>query len=255
MPPEQGAALAAPLLRDPLRAVRIMAARALAAIPSSLLAPSDERPLADALAEWRSSQLANGDRPEAHVNLGALHAQRGEGEAAREEYETALRLGPWFVPAYLNLADLERSEGHDDRAEVWLDKALVLAPDNADVHLAIGLLRVREGRLQDAVEALRQAAELAPEEAHLSVVYALALQSAGRVGEAMATLDSVHRRRPGEREPLLVLATMARETGQPGRAREAARNLLALEPNDPGAGALVRSLGESPIEERKDPTR
>jgi len=242
MVPERAVVLAAPLLRDPVRAVRITAARALATAPSTLLSPADQLPLADALAEWRAAQLANDDRPEAHVNLGALHAQRGENEAARHEYETALRLGPWFVPAYLNLADVERAEGHDGAAGAWLERALALAPKNSDVHLAIGLLRVREGRLQDAVQELERAAQLAPEDAHPTVVYAMALQATGHPGEALSALDALHERRPGEREPLLALATMAREGGEIQRARRAAHELLALAPDDPGAQALVQEL-------------
>jgi tetratricopeptide (TPR) repeat protein len=244
--PERGVALAAPLLRDPLRAVRITSARALAVVPATLLSASDQLALADALAEWRASQLANGDRPEAHVSLGALFAQKGEDEAARREYETALHLGPWFVPAYLNLADLERSEGRDAAAGEWLEKALALAPKSADVHLAMGLLRVREGRLEDAEQELQLAANLAPEDAHLAVVYAMALQARGRAPEALALLDAMHRRRPGEREPLFGIATIAREAGEPGRARQAAHDLLALVPEDPGAQALVRELDRPP---------
>jgi len=253
--PERGVALAAPLLRDPVRAVRIAAARALAAVPPTSLAASDQLPLADALAEWRASQLANDDRPEAHVSLGALHAQRGENEAARREYETALRLGPWFVPTYLNLADLERAEGRDGRAGEWLEKALALAPKNADVHLAKGLLRVREGRLQDAEPELRLASELAPEDAHLTVVYAIALQSGGRANQALALLDAFHRRRPGDREPLLAIVTIAREAGEFGRARQAAYALLSLVPDDPGAEALTRELDAPPARDPQDRPR
>ena len=253
--PEREVALAAPLLRDPVRAVRITAARALAVVPPTLLGTSDQLPLAAALAEWRAAQLANDDRPEAHVNLGALHAQRGEAEAARQEYETALRLGPWFVPAYLNLADLDRSEGREVAAGEQLEKALALAPKNADVHLAIGLLRVRQRRLQDAEQELRLAAELAPDDAHLTVVYAMALQSTGRASEALAVLDAFHRRRPGEREPLLALATIARDAGQPERARQAALALQALVQGDPGADALVRELDEPPTQEQEDRSR
>jgi tetratricopeptide (TPR) repeat protein len=253
--PDRGVPLATSLLRDPVRAVRIAAGRFLAAVPPVHLPPSAARPLADALAEWEASQRANDDRPEAHVSLGALHAQRGENQAARQEYESALRLGPWFVPTYLDLADLERSEGRDDRAGEWLEKALALAPDNPDVHLAIGLLRVREGRLEDAVHALRRAAQLAPEDAHPTVVYAMALQSQGHASEAMTALDALHRRRPGDREPLLALATIAREAGEPGRARAAAQDLLALEPDEPAAENLVRELGEPPSAEPNGRTR
>src|SRR6185295_1857328 len=113
-------------------------------------APGARNALIEPLAEWRAAQRANADRPEAHANLGALHVQLGEHDAARAEYETALRIGPWFVPAYLNLADLLRAEGRDDEGERLLRRALEIAPDSADAHHTLGLLLVRRHELAPA---------------------------------------------------------------------------------------------------------
>jgi predicted CXXCH cytochrome family protein len=210
--PAERLALLAPLLRDPVRAVRIETADALVAVPADEWAPGARDALVEPLAEWRAAQQANADRPESHVNLGALHARLGERDAARAEYEAALRLGPWFVPAYLNLADLLRQEGRDDEGERLLRRALEIAPDSADAHHALGLLLARRHELAPAIDELRRAAELAPANAHYAYVYAVALHSSGDTAQAIATLEAVQRRRPGEREIAQGLAEL-REAG------------------------------------------
>jgi tetratricopeptide (TPR) repeat protein len=154
--------------------------------------------LADALAEWRAAQMANAERPEAHVNLGAVHAQLGERDAARAQYETALRLGPWFVPAYLNLADLLREEGRDEEGERLLRRALEIAPESADAHHALGLLLVRSDRKAAAVVELARAAELAPASLAYTWVWAVALHSTGDSQRAIEVLEAFRARRPGD---------------------------------------------------------
>jgi len=130
--------LVPPLLRDTLRGVRIEAASALAA-EAGQLAPV-ERPAFDAAAaEYRAAELANADRPESHSNLGALAARLGDRAAARREYETGLRIGPWFTGLWLNLADLLREEGDDAAGERVLRRGLAVAVDKAELHQALGL--------------------------------------------------------------------------------------------------------------------
>ena len=144
--PPQDRAAAVPLLRDPLRAIRIAAAEALVDAASPDWGPGALAALGDALEEYRAAQRVNAERPESHVSLGSLAARRGELDDARREYETALRVGPWFVPAYVNLADLERAVGRDAEAEALLRRALAIAPDVAETHYALGLALVRQDR-------------------------------------------------------------------------------------------------------------
>lgn len=203
--PEQRPALLAPLLRDPVRAVRIEAAHTLTESPTETWTPADRSAHADALAEWRAAQAANADRPDAHVNLGALYARFGDRAAARAEYETALRIGPWFVPAYLNLADLFREEDRDADAEPLLRRALEIAPDSADAHHVLGLFLVRRQDLPAAIVELRRATDLAPDDTRYAYVYAVALHSAGETRQAIAFLEEFHARRPGDRSTARLL--------------------------------------------------
>jgi len=111
MPANLQVRIAWPLLNDPVRAVRIEAARLLAAIPAGSL-PDDQRALLDtAVREFIDSQLVMAERPEAQTNLGNLYAARGESDMAVAAYRTAIALDVGFAPAYINLADFYRSHG------------------------------------------------------------------------------------------------------------------------------------------------
>jgi tetratricopeptide (TPR) repeat protein len=241
---EPGARLAAvaPLLRDPRRAVRIEAARVLAEVPPSLWAPADRAALADGLAEYRAVQETAADRPEAHVNLGLLHLVLGEPEAARGEYETAVRLAPWFVPTYVNLADLERTQGRDAAGEAWLRRGLAAVPDSPDLHHAFGLALVRLGRREEALAALARAAESETAQPRHAYAHGLALYDAGDVERALAVLRAAHERRPGDRDLLVALATLSADAGRSADAVAFARALVDAFPDDPQARALLQQM-------------
>ncbi|UCE85699.1 MAG: tetratricopeptide repeat protein [Deltaproteobacteria bacterium] len=234
--------LAEPRLRDPVRVVRLRAASALASVPADRFDAAGRAALERALDEYRDAQWLNADRPDAHLNLGLLHAQRGEFESARAAYESALRLDPEFVPASVNLADLYRMQARDaDGARVLL-RALEVAPESAELHHALGLLRVRQGRLPDALDALARAAALAPDRTRYAYVYGVALHSSDQGERALSVLAQAHARRPGDRDLLVGLATISRERGDLVAALGYARKLAALAPDDPGARAFVVQL-------------
>jgi tetratricopeptide (TPR) repeat protein len=233
------------LLADPVLAVRIQAASAMALIPVQFWDPSDRAILEGPLAEYRAAQAENADRPEAHLNLGVLAAAAGELERARTEYETALRLGPWFVPAYVNLADLYRQIQRDDEAERLLRSGRALVGDNAELSYALGLTLVRQGRIRAAIAELAHAAELAPESARYAYVYGIALNSAGEFERAREVLDEAHRRHPGDLSLLNGLATLSRDAGDLEAADAYALALVELIPEDPGARRLLAEIQAS----------
>ena len=73
--PAASANALAPLLSDPVRAVRIEAAEVLAGLPASNLPANVAAAFNRATDEYISSQQLNADRPEAHMNLGLLYAR------------------------------------------------------------------------------------------------------------------------------------------------------------------------------------
>ena len=239
LPLEQRVVALEPRLEDPRRAVRIDAARALAAARRRVSKP---HALDAALAEYRAAQSINADRPESHANLGILHARLGDLDRARREYETAIRVGPFFVPAYVNLADLERRQQREDQAEAVLGRGLERVPDSAPLQHALGLLRVRQQRSAEAVSALSRAAELEPETPRYAYVLGIALHSNGSTREALAMLKKANQTHPTDRDILVALMTLHRDEGELDAARLYAKRLIALRPEDAAARTFAREL-------------
>lgn len=238
----QRASLGLPLLDDPVRSVRQEAGRLLADLPADLITSDQLRRLDAALSEYRSAQMFNADRPEAHLNLGLLHTRRGELQEAETEYKIALRLMPSFVSAYVNLADLYRLQGRDAEGEPLLRRALQVEPDNGDIHHALGLLLVRLQRSDQAVASLAQAFLLRPDLPRYGYVYGVALHSTGDTGQALDILLTSHQNHPRDRDLIFALATINRDLGRLGEARRFAGKLVELAPQDVSARRLLDSL-------------
>jgi tetratricopeptide (TPR) repeat protein len=243
--PQERVKLAASLLSDPVRSVRIEAARLLAGSQSNSLTEAQKAALDQAVTELIASEMASAERPENHVNLALLYAQMGRTGDAEAELQTALRLDPNFVPAMVNLADLYRSEQRDADGEKWLQKAIATAPDAAEPVYALGLLKVRQKQYQEALNLFAKAVALQQSNSRYSYVYAVALNSAGQSQRAITVLEEAHRRRPADRELLTGLIAFERDSGNVSAATLYAKQLVQLAPDDPEARAtLVRLQGK-----------
>ncbi len=229
------------LLEDRVRLVRLEAARSLAPARSQLTGKQAEA-FDRALAEYEAAQTIHADQPQAHVNLGALYAELGRpGDAARS-YQTAIDVGPYFIPAYVNLADVHRARGEDGTAETTLRKGLERAADDASLHHSLGLTQVRLGRKEEALAELRRAHELAPDDGRYAYVYGVALSSLGQRDAAIATLKKAYEQHPADVEIAAALASIERDAGNVEAASEYARRIAAEWPNSQAAKQLVANM-------------
>jgi Flp pilus assembly protein TadD len=240
-PAEPRRRLAAPGLRDPLRAVRIEAARVLASLPESARAALGAD-FTRALAEYRAALAHSADRPESRVAAGWLELQLGDPERARSAYESALRIEPRFIPASINLADLHRSLGREAEALAVLRRALEREPASAELHHALGLALVRAGQGPEALTHLERAATAAPEQARFAYVHAIAVHAAGDAPRAIALLETAVARHPGDRDLRVALADLAARAGRRELAERQLRELAAGWPGDPEVAALRAAL-------------
>ena len=245
--PAPRVSLAAPLLTDPILAVRIQASRLLAAVPADSLTQEQRSALASALAEFRSTQEFNADRPESQLNLGTLAAELGQVAQAEQAYRTAIKLAPGFAPAYANLADLYRSTNREMEGEAVLREGIKEAPAAPALHYSLGLLLIREKRTPEALKQLSEAVKLAPDDARFTYVYAVALESVGRMDQALSTLESAHKAHPGNRDILAALATYNEKKGNLEAATQYAQQLVAISPDDPGAIQLLMQINKSRV--------
>jgi Tfp pilus assembly protein PilF len=240
--PQERVSLAAPLLTDSIRSVRIAAARLLVGTPPNLFQEAQKNALDQAVVELIASEKVSAERPENHLNLSLVYAQMGRTGDAESELHTALRLDPNFVPAMLNLADLYRAQQRDDEGQRWLEKAITIAPTAAEPIHALGLLRVRQKQYQEALTLLAKAVALQPGNIRYSYVYAIALNSSGQVDQAISVLELAHKRRPADREVLFGLISFEHEKGNIRSERDYTQQLVQLVPDDPRAKALLDSL-------------
>jgi len=216
------------LLRDPLRAVRIEAARALAGADPERLGGHLARARGPALAEYRHAQQLDADRPTSHVNLALLALSMGQLAEAETHYRRALEIGPYFLPAYVNYSDLLRHLNREKEGEELLRRGLANDPNSAELNHAMGLLLVRLGRTEDALRPLGRANDLAPGVARYAYVFGVALYSGGEIEQALETLRAAHARHPADSGILEGLASICREAGLVAESAGYAKKLQAL---------------------------
>ena len=236
---------AAPLLQDPVRGVRVEAARILADIPDDQFPAERHSARQSALNEYLAALQQDADWPTANVSLGNLYLRQGQVEKAITAYERALVLDAQFTGAYVNLADAYRTQGNDAEAEQILRRGLARLPHAADLHHALGLLLVRKGDKATAASELEQAARRAPDNVRYAYVYAVSLYSTGQVSKALSVLRDADARHPNSPDILGTLVSIYREAGNTPAALNYARKLAAALPDDPGVQRLLNELSGS----------
>jgi tetratricopeptide (TPR) repeat protein len=207
LPPAAHAPLAAPLLQDPVRAVRLAAVDIISPVRQSLDAPFAAG-FARAEREYMDAQLAIIERPEALGNLANLFRNRGDLAQSENYYRHALAREPRLITARANLADLYRSQQRDDKAKKVLEDGLQLEPDDATLHHSLGLLLVRTGHSAEALNELQRAAVLQPENSRFLYVYAVALNSMGQPDAAIESLRAAQERFPGDPDIAALLRSL-----------------------------------------------
>jgi tetratricopeptide (TPR) repeat protein len=231
-----------PLLSDPVRGVRIEAARVLAGIPEGALTNDRQEAYRRALNEYIETQRLDADWPIANINMGNLYLRLGRFDEAAASYRQALKLDPKSSTAWVNLADAWRAQGRNDEAEVTLRKGLSVLPESPDLLHALGLALVRKGDKAGALISLSEAARRAPDRPRYSYVWAIALHSAGRVAEAVQALRVADKRHPYDVAILRALVSIEREIGDTKSALVHAKKLSEVLPDDPRVKATVVEL-------------
>ena len=240
--PRRRIAALVPLLDDPIRAVRIAAARALTSVPRSALDPRQAPRFESALAELVDAEAASADLPGAHLNLGVLHSRAGDLAAAERAYRLALQLDPGFAAAALNLANLLNRQGRNDAAEAALRATIERAPGEGELHYSLGLLLAEVERYEPAAASLGRAARLLPAHARVRYNQGLVLQRLGRMDEAEAALVAANAVDPRDPDVLAALVQLLLDSGDLARAQAHAEALQQL---DPGAAGPQRLLEEA----------
>jgi tetratricopeptide (TPR) repeat protein len=201
-------ALIGPLLYDPVRAVRIEAARGLVTAAQQGLDPSLEQPYEQALAEYIQAMQRTGDFAASRHNLGNLYADLGQTERAIDHYRKAIAIDRLFYPAKVNLAMLYNTQGQKDPAEVLLREVVDEHPDLYEIKYSLGLLLAEKKAFDDAVIYLGDAAAGLPQRSRIQYNLALLLKQLERNEQAETALNRALSVDPENPDYLYALAVL-----------------------------------------------
>jgi Tfp pilus assembly protein PilF len=240
--PKEQIAMAGPLLEDPIKGVRIEAARALTRIPAAELDKRWLDPFNRALKEFKETALYSADFAASRLNLGALASYQGQLDKAEEHFTKAVAIDRDFHTARANLAVLYNSQGKNDLAEKQLRKALAVNPDLADVHYSLGLLLSEKKQYKEAAKHLAMAAAGMPENARVYYNLGQLLAFLHQDKKAEAALKRTVELDPGNMNYLQAIAQFYLAKGALFHARGVAEQMTSADPGNPIGWQLLQFI-------------
>lgn len=244
LPDEQKVVVLGSFLEDPVRGVRVEAARALASAPRTLFRPEQAERFEAAIAEYKAAQLALADRPEGHINLGNLYAVMGIMDEAENAFSTAIGRDRSFLAAYTNLANFYYQTGRRTEAEATFREGLLLVDEPGTLYYSLGLLLAEEERLGEAIESMHEAAQQMPYQPRVHYNHGLLLQKAGNISGAEAALIRATELAPEDSTILWALISLYVEQEAWDAALPRIKRLTELLPASLEAQNLFRSVQE-----------
>ncbi len=204
-----------PKLNDPVKIVRLEAARILAAVPRGSMEKVQKDLIDKVTEEYRQSLLFNAERPESQVSLAQLYRQLGQVDKAEAAFKEALILQPQYIPAYINYANFLQHQNKESESFKILQRGLKQTQGAALYH-SLGLWYVRNKHIKDANEKminfLLKATEVEPDNAHYQYVYAVAIGEK-QPQKAIEILIESLQRHSGNLEILSALSNYYKQIG------------------------------------------
>ncbi|MEN8225895.1 MAG: tetratricopeptide repeat protein [Bacteroidota bacterium] len=225
--------LLAPLLNDPVKAVRMQAAFRLSSIPVASMDSSLLREFYESLAEYRKAMEYTGEFAASRHNLGVTYQNLGMFEKAEENFLAAIRIDDEFYPSMANLTLTYNQQGRNDDAEAMLRHMIEDFPQYPDAHYSLGLLLAEKGKYEESLESLILAAELMPD--HPRIWYNLAMlhQYFGNDDKFIESLDNALSLDPHNLDYLYALADHYYRQNKFDQVREIANEAIEYHPDNP----------------------
>jgi predicted O-linked N-acetylglucosamine transferase (SPINDLY family) len=191
--------------------------------PPSQSTASTEVPEAATSEPDASRLIAEGNRLE----------EAGEGTAALDCYDAALRIAPTNARAHMNRGNVLQDLGRIPEALAAYTAAIEQDPGYASAYYNLGNAHFRAGRHDDALAAYRKALELNPGFADASLAAGCVLDDMGRPLEAIDAYSRAITIRPQYAEAHGNLGSALRRLGRLDAAAASYRRALELAPRQP----------------------
>jgi tetratricopeptide (TPR) repeat protein len=178
----------APLLSDPVKAVRMEAANRLSTFSKETFNEIQYRLFRKAMDEYKSSIEYVADFPTGRFNLGNYYSKTKDFASAEENYREAIAIDNLFYPAKANLAILCYREGKLDEAEKLFLDLVTNHPALTDGYYYLALLYGEQKKYTEAIVLLEKASAMAGTNARIFYNLGLLYQMTGQDGKCETTL-------------------------------------------------------------------
>jgi len=213
------------LLDDPVRSVRIAAARQILDVSTENLGESDRAIVNAAIREYQASLSAQADFPEVQLNLSRFAQRLGNRKMAEQALRTATVLDPKLVEAWFRLAQLDVEARRFDQAKQHLERGIQEVPDSGVLYQLLGRVLVQLDDENAALHAFKNAVERIPANLDLRIEYVSLLTRLGKHRQAFESLAQAGQTAQLDPQVIYLLAFNHLQSGEKDKARHFAQKL------------------------------
>lgn len=222
-----------PLLADPVKGVRIEAARLLTLLPTEQFETKERTLFEQVLKEYLEVAFYSADFAASRLNLGAIYSNLGQTKEALKHFSKAVTIDRDYHMARTNMAVLYSRQGKHDLAEEQLRKALAVNPELPNIHYSLGLLLSEQKQYQEAVTHLRAAAAGMPDNARAHYNLGQLLVFLQLHSEAKTELQRSIAIAPRNMQFLQAMAQIYLAEKNLPQAKKIAEQMISAEPQNP----------------------
>ncbi len=245
--PKHQTELLVSMLYDPVKAVRIEAARRMTEVSDPALDSNQKKVFQASLEEYQESMKYSADFAFGRYNLANLYVALKQPQKAVANYQAAIKIDNLFYPAKVNLAMLYNQTGNNNEAETLLREVTASHPEMYEVHYSLGLLLAEEKKYAEAANYLKQAAKGMPERPRIHYNLGLLLQHLKQDSDAEASLLKAQELEPDNLDYLYALADFYLKRNRLQKAKKVAEQMISKHPAHP-IGHDILNLIEKNLE-------
>ncbi|MGI9364826.1 MAG: tetratricopeptide repeat protein, partial [Rhizobiaceae bacterium] len=208
-----------PLLKDPVKSVRVAAVRELLNIAPDRFSQEDRQLVSKVLQEYQASLVAKADLPQVQMAIGGLAMVSRNFQAAEAAFREATALDPQLVQAWNTIARIQMAQSRLPAARKTALQALKKNPDSAQLHQTLGNVSMQFRQPLSAIESFENAVRLEPESALYLVELGNAQLQARQYEAAIKNLSAALQKEPGYPDAIYLLAHSYLASGNVERAR------------------------------------
>lgn len=235
-------AVAQNMFADPVRAVRIAAARLYLDMPNEQIPSTVFQPFTNAKNELYRFIMYQTDFAVGNVQAGDYFGRTGDISNAEFYYRRAIAKDSQLAVARVNLASILNQKAQNEEALKQLQIATKLEPNSDHVHYSLGLLYAEMSNMPEAEKSLKRAIALNPNNLRASYNYGLILQQGGKPKEAEQAFLAALKISPNDGDLLYALTILYAQTRQADKARQTGMLLKQYHGNNPNYQQLFQQL-------------